>query len=269
MKANTFRVLIAITFGIAVPTTLSQNLLVNGSFELPADVGTVNGYAYFPGGSSAIPGWTTILNGVEYGDISRANVGTGFAYRGVVQDGSFCIDLAPWAYVGGGIKQTFDTLPGTNYEVSFFMGTAAFSGTEGTGHCLATAANATNSFASTNTGPFFQWVARSFIFTAISTNTTLTFSTSDNPIRHYVAIDNVTVVSQGSPLTVELSGFYPGIRINGRIGRSYVLEYKVSATSTNWHQLQYVTLQTSSQFVFDTTSPNRTNRFYRAVELSE
>lgn len=162
--------------------------------------------------------------------------------------------------------QTFTTVPGTNYEVSFFFGTAADEGRDGTGHCLVTAADTTNSFSLTNTGLFLRWEPRSFAFTAASTDTTLTFSTSDDPALHIVAIDNVTVVRESSPLTIEL-GFYPGIRINGRIGRSYVVEYVESVTSTNWHQLQYATLQTSSQFVFDTTSPNRTNRFYRAVEL--
>jgi len=48
-----------------------------------------------------------------------------------------------------------------------------------------------------------------------------------------------------------------------------VVEYVESVASTNWQQLQYVTLQTSSQFVFDTTALNRTNRFCRAVELPD
>jgi len=266
MKPAMIRLIIVIPVVAILNSSLAQSLLLNGSFEQPADVGTTNGYAFFPAGSTAIPGWTTVLNGVEYFNPSRASSGTAVSYHGVAEDGASCVDLAPLDYVGGGLQQSFPTTNGSSYEVSFFLGTAAYSGRDGSAHCLATAATATNSFAVTNTGQFAQWVPESFTFTAVSTNTTLTFSTGDDAKVRFVFLDNVKVVPHDSPVTIDL-GFYPGIRVNGRIGRSYVVEYIETLTSTNWNQLQYVTLQTSSQFVFDTTSPNRTNRFYRAVEL--
>lgn len=39
----------------------ATNLLVNPGFELPAGTS----YISLPGGSTAITGWTTVLNGVE------------------------------------------------------------------------------------------------------------------------------------------------------------------------------------------------------------
>src|SRR2546430_11298052 len=56
--------------------------------------------------------------------------------------------------------------------------------------------------------------------------------------------------------------------IDGRAGRSYVIEYVESLTSTNWRELAYVTLPTSSYLWCDTTAPNRTDRFYQIGRAS-
>jgi len=62
---------------------------------------------------------------------------------------------------------------------------------------------------------------------------------------------------------------YPGISLSGTIGHPYRIDYATSLAPTNWIALQFVTLPTSSRYlVFDANAPRTTNRFYRAVELS-
>jgi hypothetical protein len=260
---------IAAAFGLWCGAALGQNLLTNGSFELPGPVGTSYGYKYFPGGSTNIPGWTTVLNGVEYLDPSQSHDGIHLVYLGVAQDGSYCVDLPPLSYTGGGIQQTFPTQVGQPYEVSFFMGTLVYQGRVGTGSLTVSAGDRTNSFAVTNRTGFLQWIGRSFVFTALSNLTTLSFTTSNDPLLHFCEIDNVSVVpvlaSNALWLALDL---YPAIYIAGEAGRTYVVQYS-EPPSTNLQQMQYVTLPTPSNLVFDVSSPGRITRQYRAFEWLE
>ena len=258
---------IAAAFGLWGGAACGQNLLTNASFELPGAVGTSFGYCYFSGGSDGIPGWMTLLNGVEYLDPSQSPDGKQQYYLGVAQDGSYCVDLPPLSYTGGGIQQTFPTLVGQPYEVSFFMGTFVYNGRVGTGSLTVSAGDRTNSFAVTNLTGFVQWAGQSFVFTALSNLTTLTFTTSDNPLLHFCEIDNVSVVPllTSNALWLALDR-YPGIHIAGETGRTYLVQY-CEPPSTNLQQMQYVTLPTASNLVFDVSSPGRITRQYRAFEL--
>jgi len=259
---------IAAAFGLWSGAAFGQNLLINGSFELPGPVATTFGYGYFPGGSTNIPGWTPLLNGVEYLDPSQSHDGVVRIYLGVAQDGSYCVDLPPRNYTGGGIQQTFATQVGQPYEVSFFMGTLVYQGRVGTGSLTVSAGDRTNLFAVTNLTGFVQWTGRSFVFTALSNLTTLTFTTTNNPMLHFCEIDNVSVVPVLASNALWLAiDRYPGIHIAGEAGRTYVVHYS-EPPSTNLQQMQYVTLPTPSNLVFDVSSPGRITRQYRAFELS-
>ena len=264
MKTKLHYLFIMLAF--AAGQASGQNLLINGSFEFPNTNGTVLGYAYFPSGSTNIAGWTTFLNGVEYGDISESQDGINQVYLGVAEDGSYHIDLDPLHYSGGGIQQTFPTIPGTAYAVSFYMGNVVYQGRDGTGTLSVSAANVTNSFAFTNAQAFAQWGARSFNFTAASNSTTLAFWSFDNSDLHFSLLDNVsvTVLQAGPPvLAIHL---YPGVQINGASGQTYVLEYS-TPPDTNLFQLLYVTLPTPSNLVYDVTSPGTITRVYRAFQF--
>jgi len=257
---QTFLVVAAVVFA---GKAIGQNLLTNGSFEFPNTNGTTYGYAYFPGGSSAIPGWTTILNGVEYGAPSESPDGIHQVYLGLAEDGTYCIDLPPYTYTGGGIHQTFPTVAGAVYAVSFYMGNYVYAGRDGSGTLSASAANVTNSFAFTNLTSFYQWGARSFSFTAVSNLTTLTFWSLDDPLQHFSSLDNVSVTllpAAGPILAISLC---PGIEISGQSGDTYVLEYS-TPPDTNLIQLQYVSLPTPSNLVYDATAPGTIKRSYRA-----
>ena len=249
--------------------TFGQNLLINGSFEFPNTNGTVLGYAYFQGGSTNIPGWTTIGNGVEYENPTKSFDGVNPVYLGVAEDGSYNIDLAPDINYGtGGIKQEFPTVIDATYVVNFYMGNVIYFYRHGIGTLDVSVANVTNSFAFTNLTGFVQWGAFSFNFTAVSNYTTLAFWAPDGPPTaetNYSMLDNVSVTLLPAAKPVLAIDRFPGIQISSESSNTYVLEYS-TPPDTNLVQLQYVTLPTPSNLVYDVTAPGMLTRSYRAFQ---
>jgi len=168
------------------------SLLQNGSFEEgPGPRAFLN----LAGGSTAIPGWVVIGEGVDL-------VGAGYWTS---SDGSYAIDLDGSArsrttppYVRGGIAQTFATRPGVRYRVSFDL-----AGNPNQPPALKpmrlSAAGQSQDFSFDATGRSSRdmgWVQKSWIFTARADSTTLAFeSLTVSPRTGYsAAIDNVAVV---------------------------------------------------------------------------
>jgi len=149
-----------------------------------------DGYVALPGGDATIQGWVTVLNGVEYYNpvVAPSFVNTGFA-----ADGTYQIDLTPAQGVGGGIQQTFNTIPGRTYQVCFAFGTSKERGRSGTASLTVTVAGAAHSFNLRTESPSIVWERKKFSFTAASTRTTLVFSTMDDPSQSFVNLDDVCV----------------------------------------------------------------------------
>jgi choice-of-anchor C domain-containing protein len=92
--------------GIGVPpSALSQNLLINGSFEEGPPLGSFQDIT-LAAGSTAITGWVVTGQSIDF---------TGPPWD--CSDGSHCVDLN--GDDAGGIQQTFVTVPGETYVVSF------------------------------------------------------------------------------------------------------------------------------------------------------
>jgi Protein of unknown function (DUF642)/HYR domain len=205
----------------------STNLLVNGSFEEP---GVPYGYAVlsstlsmndcnhngipdavdiatgrsadlnfnglpdecesFVGGPIFISGWKTLLNGVEYYNpvVAPAPVNTGAA-----ADGAYLLDLAPITGLGGGIEQTFATVSGRPYHVTFMLGTSKERGRLGTASLTVAVAGNVESFNTATDNPFITWKLIAFNFIANSNMTTLAFSSLDDPALSFVNLDDVRV----------------------------------------------------------------------------
>ncbi len=67
-------------------------------------------------------------------------------------------------------------------------------------------------------------------------------------------------------LNVEL---YPGLSLTGLFGHSYRIDYAEKLSPTNWNVFLYITAPAgSSSLIFDAQTPGSSNRFYRAVEVS-
>lgn len=173
-------------------TAASANLLTNGSFELPG-----TSYATLPGNSTAITGWTTVLNGVEWFNA------TGY---GGAADGVMVVDLANYIYTGGGIEQTFVTQIGQTYALNFSLGTLQGFGRDGTAHIDMTVAGITTGYNVVNHTGNLVWTPYSLNFTATGAITTLRFTNNENPYLHFADVDGVSVSSVPVPAAAWLLG---------------------------------------------------------------
>ena len=166
----------------------------NGSFEANPP-NSVPGYNELGGGSTAIPGWTTVLSGVEWVD---PNAG-GVPDFGDAEDGRMIVDLANYVYTGGGLEQTFDTLAGTTYRVSFSGSTIQDYGRDGTGKIDVTAPGYSHTFGVSNLTATLVWTQFVFDFVATGASSTLRFSNSEDPYAHFAMIDAVSVTAVPLP----------------------------------------------------------------------
>jgi hypothetical protein len=195
------------------------NLLVNGSFELPAA-----GYLDVPGGSSTIPGWTTTLDGVEI--FSHTLLGPwapGLNPLVTIPDGVQAIDLPPVLRTGGGgIQQSFVTVPGERYDVSFFLGTAMYSDRDGTANITVTVDGQARSYALSTSSSDWDWKPFDFQFVASGASATIAFESFDDPATHFASVDGVSVTaapdagSSSALLLLSLGSLFAGRRFTGK-----------------------------------------------------
>jgi len=172
----------------------------NGSFE-SSDPGANpgGGFVTLGAGSTAIDGWVVGPNTIDY---------IGGYWQ--PEDGSRSIDLS--GNQAGGISQTFDTILGQSYLVSFFL---AGNPDGGAGAKLAVTSatggpSQTDTFVvgAGNTRANMGWQAYTYRFKATGASTTLSFS-SATPTPYGPALDNVSVgaVPEPAQWALMLMGF--------------------------------------------------------------
>jgi hypothetical protein len=178
---------IVFCIALAAGPAAQANLLVNGSFEDGAFVNQGN-QTMSPGiGSTAISGWTVITD-------TTAWINAGNPFGLTASDGSRFLDLtnysagAPFA----GVSQTFATLAGATYTLSFDLGGSNFWGRPDAlvASAAGTAATFTTGPASATT-PNNDWYHESMTFVATGASTTLTLQGSTG--FNYIGLDNVSV----------------------------------------------------------------------------
>jgi choice-of-anchor C domain-containing protein len=191
-----FGALLAIV-SVGISSAANAAVFQNGSFELgTANIGqftTLNA-----GDSTSITGWTVGSGNIDY-------IGSYW----MAADGSRSLDLN--GLVPGSIFQTFDVVAGQTYRVTFDLaGNPAGTPVEKT---LTTTAGATvvlSSFDTTGRSlTNMGWTPVSFLFTATSSQETLTFQStttgiSNNdqfPTAFGPALDNVSVTAVPEPAT--------------------------------------------------------------------
>ena len=189
------------------------DLITNGSFEDSNKnfVGDANSVDELLSGSSVIPGWTTI-NGVPTAWIKNGN-----PYGISASNGMFFLDLTGYSNRGtyGGVSQSFATVPGTNYIVTFDIGYGGASGFfSGPVSITASAAGFSGVFTSAAGDPNpAVWDSETFTFKAGSTSTDLRFIGKSTAGGEYIGLDNVNVVT-GPPSPVPEPGTY-GLVLTG------------------------------------------------------
>jgi hypothetical protein len=190
MTPRSLVICIALAVG---PAAHAANLLVNGSFEQGAFINQGNQTMSLAGGSTVITGWT-VLNDVT------AWIDAGNPFGLSASDGSRFLDLtdysagAPFA----GVSQTFATLAGATYTLSFDLGGSNFWGRPDA--LIASAAGTSQVFSTgpaSTTSPNNDWYSESMSFVATGASTTLTLQGSQG--FNYIGLDNVSVELTSAP----------------------------------------------------------------------
>lgn len=186
-SANRLGTITLMAIGATLASAAQANLLQNGGFEQP---GGCASSCVLLAADTSISGWTTFLSGVEYLDPRFLGVGP-------APEGSMVVDLANFTYPqGGGIHQTFGTVAGAFYTLSFSAGNALFDGRLGTGTVRVEVAGQDITFntpvATSITG---VWQTLSFDFQATASQTTLRFSNQQDPLLHFAVIDQISVIA--------------------------------------------------------------------------
>lgn len=165
-----------------------QAQIVNGSFEPAIPFGD---YIALPGGSTAIPGWTTTGTGVEW--FQPVPFGWGTA-----RDELYCVDLANLSFKDGGIEQEFLTTPSEVYVITFSLGTFEGNGRDGVAEIVVSADATMQTFAAANHTGQIVWDDLTFTFTADDGSATLNFSCFQDGDFHFAFIDLVEA-TQSTP----------------------------------------------------------------------
>lgn len=183
--------LLAVVFCASlVATSASAAPILNGSFEGGAFVaGGFQGTMHLGVGSTTITDWTVV--GVVGDSLAWINSPNPWSLS--AQDGNFFLDLtnvtalAPFA----GVTQTIATDVGSEYNLSFYLGslTSIWGGPPVS--ILATAGSATQTCTDNTTSTVSTWTLCTVPFTALLANTPITLVGSAG--FHYVGLDNVSV----------------------------------------------------------------------------
>jgi choice-of-anchor C domain-containing protein len=212
LSAKTFIVPIAMALITIIPA--KANLLVNGSFETGPNPGSFINEA---SGSTAITGWTVSLGNIDYiGSLWVAADGV----RSLDLEGSAGTCIVP-TNCPGGIAQTFSTVAGQQYTVTFDLAGNLFN-IPTIKTVQVSAAGQSQDFSFNVTGHSagsMGWVLETWTFTAAGPTTTLEFDTADNPATGFgPAIDNVSVDAVGSAVPEPSTLFLLGSGLVGLAG---------------------------------------------------
>jgi choice-of-anchor C domain-containing protein len=178
----------------------AEPILINGSFELgPPPFG--NHDIDIPGGSTAITGWLVTGGGIDLNEDPWD-----------VSDGIRAVDLDGRDALNGGIQQTFATVIGQMYAVSFDLsgnpGDHPSNGLPRVKEVRVSVDGFSQDYSHDSGGQSITsliWQSLGFSFIASSTSATLSFmSLTPFPNSYGALIDNVRVEAVPEPTTIRL-----------------------------------------------------------------
>ena len=192
-------------------SSAKANLLTNGSFESASINPGASFIAVLPGQTS-ITGWDVVVEDVHY-------MGTFWE----ASDGIRSIDLDGVIGSSGGLSQTFDTVAGTQYNVTFDM--AGNYGRDPTVKPMRVSADGLfQDFTFDTTGRSalnMGWTSMSWLFTADDTSATLQFLSLTETLGLTegwgAALDNVSVLA-ANPVPIPAAIWLFGTALIGLLG---------------------------------------------------
>jgi choice-of-anchor C domain-containing protein len=158
----------------------------NGSFEAGTDPGA--SFSNLTAGATDVTGWVVRSSDIDY-----------IGLYWTAADGSRSLDLSGGA--AGGIEQTFDTLPGRTYRVSFYLAGNAGCGSTVKNLDVGATGNPTQQYSFDTTGhstASMGWQLETYTFVATGASTTLFFQSQEQsacgPALDAVALEEVYMV---------------------------------------------------------------------------
>lgn len=207
--------IVALSALLALASLASAAPFQNGSFEVGFPITTpAPCFVTLPVGSTNLTGWTVISGNIDW---NFTPCGAGSQTDGVTH-----LDLVGDQGIGG-IQQTFDTVPGWVYQVSFDLN-GNFGGPPVVKPLRVTVAGNIHDYTFDTTGENAGnsasfWTNKSFSFTATGTSETISFVSNilSSGINAGAAIDNVIVTGAPDPQAPTLTKAFldPTIPLNG------------------------------------------------------
>ena len=233
---GTFSVTVSNAYGLVSSTgaVLFVNVLQSGGFE-----------------SGNFSGWTLSGNADDI-YLSAAS-----PYD---HSGGFGLEAGPVGSLGY-LSQTFPTIAGTTYLLSFW-----FDSQGGTPNEFLVSWNGNTLLNQTNI-PAIGWTNIQFTVSATGSNTVLEFGFRNDP--GYFGLDDISVSEISAP-SVRLSsaGFSTNggfqLYVYGQIGQAYTLQ--ASTNLVNWVSLFNFTCTNSPMYVVDPAAKYYSQRFYRLAQ---
>ncbi|HWD20921.1 MAG TPA: LamG-like jellyroll fold domain-containing protein, partial [Verrucomicrobiae bacterium] len=170
----------ATVYAYADPT-VQTNLIINGGFETPSVGGS--SYIIFAPGATNLTGWTVL--GPSSVDISAG-------FLGAAEEGSQYFDpTGDLNSGGGGVSQTYPTVPGLSYNLIFFNGAYSLHNLNSLG---VTNNGVFYSIPQPSSGPGLRWTRQVIPFVATSNFTTVAFINLSGFNSDDCDVDNVQVL---------------------------------------------------------------------------
>ena len=195
------------TLILGVTSAHADNLIVNGSFENGTFYGGIGtSYNAVSAGGTVVTGWVAGTNGFDWHQAVEFYP----AY-----DGRRMVDLTRGS-LDGAISQTFSTVEGTDYALSFAVTAPALYFNSAT--LVVNVGSASKSYLVPRSSESnLSWTVETFNFKADSSSTTLTFSGPSANGYWGPVIDSVSVTAVPEPETYAM--MLAGLGFLGVIGR--------------------------------------------------
>lgn len=203
--SRVYSTVVATFFGLicgSASHAFAQNLLSNGSFEAGTYMLGTDGATPLGVGNTAITGWTVDNNTI-------AVIGTPNIYGVTPEDGNVLLDLQGYTDSSpyGGVSQSLTTIPGNQYDLTFWIGVLNdnnYSYAAGPAAVIASAGSTTQDFTNNFSGAGNQWEEFSLPFTATSDSTPISLTGLSTAGGGYIGLDNVSVVMAPEPASLSL-----------------------------------------------------------------
>ncbi len=168
-------------------------LVVNGSFEDGVFTPPGNATMSLAPGASQLQGWEIIGDSVAW-------IGVGNPFGLTASDGERLLDLTDYQSGApfGGVRQTIASVPGREYVLSFYLGSATSQGRPSA--VTVSAGETVETFTSPLDGTNNDWNLNSLRFTASGATTTISIAGVQG--LHYIGVDGVSVAPLGGGVLV-------------------------------------------------------------------